>query len=248
MPVVEGAVRAPWRWERLLVDASVIGNRERWERRLGGLGAELQLRRSELKDDDVRAAYIDRQILDLKHLGDVAMPQISALAALPQRATWGEWLGHLRALTALAVRDSAPVLAALAELEPMAPVGPVGLDEVRQVLAERLGRLEAPAPRRRYGAVMVAPTHDLRGLDFEVVIVPGLTERVFPKKLTEDPILPDAARVAPRPQSRAPAKPRRRGAPRFAAGGGRGAPSRAVFVSARRPRPGTAARAVVLRA
>ena len=123
------------------------------------------------------------------------MPQISALGALPERAVWGEWIGHLRALTALAVRDCAPVLAALAELEPMAPVGPVGLDEVRQVLAERLGRLEAPAPRRRYGAVMVAPTHDLRGLVFDVVIVPGLTERVFPKKLIEDPILPDAARV-----------------------------------------------------
>jgi hypothetical protein len=195
VPVVEGALRAPWRWERLLVDASVIGSHKRWERRLRGLGAELRLKRSELKDDEVRTAFIDRQILDLKHLGDVAMPQISALAALPPQATWGEWLGHLRALTALAVRDSAPVLAALTELEPMAPVGPVGLDEVRQVLAERLGRLEAPALRRRYGAVMVAPTHDLRGLDFEVVIVPGLTERVFPKKLTEDPILPDAARV-----------------------------------------------------
>lgn len=194
VPVVEGALRAPWRWERLLVDAAVIGSRERWERRLGGLGAELELKRSELKDDDVRAAVIDRQILDLKHLAGVAMPQISALAALPRRATWGEWLGHLRALTSLALRDGGPVLGALAELEPMAPVGPVGLDEVRQVLAERLGRLEAPAPRRRYGAVMVAPTQDLRGLVFDVVIVPGLTERVFPKKLTEDPILPDAAR------------------------------------------------------
>src|SRR6202451_803520 len=42
---------------------------------------------------------------------------------------------------------------------------------------------------------MVPPTHALRGLEFDVVIVPGLTERVFPKKLTEDPILPDAARV-----------------------------------------------------
>ena len=125
----------------------------------------------------------------------MALPQISALAALPSQAAWGEWLAHLRALTALAVRDSIPVLAALAELEPMAPVGPVGLDEVRQVLAGRLGRLEAPAPRRRYGAVFVAPAQDLRGLDFDVVFVPGLAERVFPKKLVEDPILPDAARV-----------------------------------------------------
>src|SRR6185437_14259941 len=63
VPVVEGALRAPWRWERLLVDAAVIGNRERWERRLRGLGAELDRRRSELEGDELRAAVIDRQIL-----------------------------------------------------------------------------------------------------------------------------------------------------------------------------------------
>ena len=194
VPVVDGTLRAPWRWERLMVDAAVIGGRDRWERRLNGLGAELRARREELKDDDLRRARIERQILDLGHLRAVALAQISALDALPRRATWGEWLGHLRALTMLAVRDAEPVLAALAELDPMEPVGPVGLDEVRQVLAERLGRLEAQPPRRRYGAVLVATPHDLRGLSFEVVIVPGLTERVFPRKLNEDPILPDAAR------------------------------------------------------
>ena len=39
----------------------------------------------------------------------------------------------------------------------MAPVGPLGLDEVRTVLSERLGRLEARPSTRRYGAVFVAP-------------------------------------------------------------------------------------------
>src|SRR5579885_1034898 len=194
VPVVEGALRAPWRWERLLVDAAVIGSRERWERRLDGLRAELEARRRALGDDDVRAAAIDRQRMDLAHLREIAIPHIDALAALPARAAWGEWLERLRRLTLLAVRDAAPVLAALAELEPLAPVGPLALAAVRRVLAERLGRLEAPAPRRRYGAVMVSAAHDLRGLEFDVVIVPGLTERVFPKKLIEDPILPDAAR------------------------------------------------------
>ena len=248
VPVVEGALRAPWRWERLLVDAAVIGNRERWERRLGGLGAELELRRSELKDDDVRVAAAERRILDLEHLGDVAMPQISALAALPPRAMWGEWLGHLRALTALAIRDSAPVLAALAELEPMAPVGPVGLDEVRLVLAERLGRLEAPAPRRRYGAVFVAPTQDLARPRFR------RRDRARPGRadLSEKAHRgSDSARRgarAPRAWSRAPARPRRCGASGFASGRGCGAPSRAVFLSARRSRSGAAARALVLRA
>ena len=82
----------------------------------------------------------------------------------------------------LAIRDREPVLAALAELEPMAPVGPVGLDEVRLVLDERLGRLEAPRRARRYGAVFVAPPNRARGLDFDVVIVPGLAERDLSEK------------------------------------------------------------------
>src|SRR5207244_13110060 len=29
-PVIEGALRAPWRWEHLLVEAAVIGGRHRW--------------------------------------------------------------------------------------------------------------------------------------------------------------------------------------------------------------------------
>jgi RecB family exonuclease len=77
----------------------------------------------------------------------------------------------------------------------MAPVGPVGLDEVRFVLNDRLGRLEAPRRVRRYGAVFVAPPNRARGLEFDVVIVPGLAERMFPRKLTEDPILSDVARA-----------------------------------------------------
>jgi CRISPR/Cas system-associated exonuclease Cas4 (RecB family) len=195
VPLVEGTLIAPWRWERLLVEAAVVGGLDRWRRRLDGLAAELELRRGELQDEDARAAAVDRQIVDLDHLRSFAVPIIEALAALPNGGRWSEWLAHLRALAALAIRDPAPVLTALAELEPMAPIGPVNLDEVRLVLADRIGKLERPPARRRYGAVFVAPTALARGLEFDVVIVPGLTERVFPKKLTEDPILPDAARA-----------------------------------------------------
>ncbi len=195
LPVVEGTVRAPWRWERLLVDAAVVGGRDRWQKRLDGLAEELRMRRAELTDNgDAQVAAIDRNLLDLEHLRAVALPIIGGLASMPREAVWAEWLVHLRDLAALAIRDRDPVLAALAELEPMGPVGPIGLDEVRIVLAERLGRLEAPPARRRYGQVFVASTAHALGLEFDVVIVPGLAERVFPKKLTEDPILPDALR------------------------------------------------------
>ncbi|HWN58077.1 MAG TPA: PD-(D/E)XK nuclease family protein, partial [Methylomirabilota bacterium] len=196
VPVVEGTVRAPWRWERLLVDAAVIGNSaERWEARLNGLRKELEARRTQVAEDGARAAGVERRILDLTHLSEVAMPILSVLGAAPRAASWGEWLQYLRGLVDLAIRDREPVLAALAELEPMAPVGPLGLDEVRLVLSDRLGRLEAPHRRRRYGEVFVAAPARARGLAFDVVIAPGLAERMFPRKLTEDPILPDSARA-----------------------------------------------------
>jgi len=193
--VVEGTLRAPWRWEQLLVDAAVIGSAARWEARLGGLQRELARRRAELDDgDDGRALRLERTLRDLEHLRDFALPLIGRLASLPARATWGEWLPALAALVEAALREPAPILATLAELEPLGPVGPIDLDEVQLVLAPRLRDLRLPPPRRRYGAVFVAPPQALRGLTFEDVFVPGLAENLVPGKLLEDPILLDVER------------------------------------------------------
>jgi RecB family exonuclease len=195
--VVAGTVRAPWRWEQLLVDAAVIGGKERWAQRIAGLERELRLRRLEAGDEDeARAARIEGEIADLVHLRDFALPLIEMLATLPARATWGEWLRHVRALAGAALRDPDQVLATLAELEPMAPVGPVDLDEVQLVLTARLRDLRVLPRRRRYGAVFVAPIEAARGVAFDVVFVPGLAERIFPRKIIEDPVLLDARRLA----------------------------------------------------
>jgi ATP-dependent helicase/nuclease subunit B len=192
IPVIEGSARAPWRWEDLIVEASVIGGRDRWRRRLDGLEEEFRTKLREIEDE--AGAHFKRRLNDLGHLKQIALPIIDALDTLPSSANWGEWLGALTALTDLAIRDRDPVLAALAELEPMAPVGPVGLDEVRLVLAERLGKLTRQPPRRRYGSVYVTQAEDAYGLSFDVVFVPGLAERLFPQKLLQDPILPDRVR------------------------------------------------------
>ena len=191
----DDAARAPWRWEKLIVDAAVIGSAARWQRRLAGLGNELHRQRDHVApENEAHAAALDRQLRDLKHLGQVAVPIINALGALPREASWGEWLDALRALNELAVRDCDRVLAALDELAPLNPVGPVRLDEVRIVLDARLGRLENPARERRYGRVFVSSPARARGMAFKVVIAPGLAERIFPRKHTEDPLLPDSAR------------------------------------------------------
>src|SRR5262249_9776090 len=62
-----GSVRAPWRWERLLVDSAVIGGKDRWKRRLDGLETELRLKRQSLCDEEeeTRAVLVDQQLKQL---------------------------------------------------------------------------------------------------------------------------------------------------------------------------------------
>jgi RecB family exonuclease len=196
VPVVDGTLHAPWRWEQLLVDASVIGKAERWRERLDGLAHELAARRRELSDENGgAAARLERTLADLEHLRGFALPLIDVLAALPAQASWKKWLEVLADLAHRALREPADVLATLTALAPMGPIGSVDLDEVRLVLAPRLRDSTLPPPRRRYGAVFVGPPAALRGLAFDVVFVPGLAENVFPAKLVEDPILLDAQRA-----------------------------------------------------
>jgi RecB family exonuclease len=195
--VTAGRLRAPRRWEGLLVEAAVIGGRGRWERRLAGLRGELELDLAELGDpDDPTAQRIRRDLADLAALEGFALPLVAELEALPREASWGVWLDRLSALAARALRRPERVHAVLAELAPMAEVGPVGLAEVRLVLGRRLLELALPPPRSRYGRVFVAPCEAARGLAFDAVFVPGLAEKLFPRPIAEDPILLDAERRA----------------------------------------------------
>jgi len=193
--VIEGNLRAPWRWEQLLVDSAVIGSKDRWVRRLDGLANELRLKLVEAEEEESPyAGYVERQLKDLDHLRAFALPVVELLATLPDQATWGEWLSRLRQLAEHTLRDPRGILSTLAELAPMGPVGPVDLYEVRNVLEPRLRELGVAPPRRRFGSVFVGPVGYARGLAFDVVFIPGLAEKLFPRKLVEDPILPDRQR------------------------------------------------------
>ncbi len=194
-PVVAGTVRTPRRWEQLLVDAAVVGGRDRWQRRLAGVRAELEERRRGLDDhDETHAEHLQRQIDALANLEEFALPIIGMLAALPAPALWGEWLAALRQLAAATLRRPNRVLAVLGGLEPMESVGPVDLAEVRRVLEERLAFLRHEPTGRRYGKVFVATIDEARGRDFDVVFLPGLAEGIFPKRTSEDPLLLDDMR------------------------------------------------------
>ncbi len=193
----DSLLSVPIGWEQLLVDAAVIGGHARWKRRLGGLRQELQtqLQVTE-KDDQTRRPHIERRIRQLERLEHFALPLIDILDSLPRAANWGQWLEALSDLARNSLRRPESVLAVLSELEPMGEVGPASLDEVFDVLSEKLGKLRAEPPRNRYGSVFVGSIDEARGRSFDAVFLPGLAEGLFPRRALEDPLLLDVHRAA----------------------------------------------------
>lgn len=201
-PVIAGTLRAPWRWESLIVDARVIaGGAERWKRRFEGHRRELQRRLDDSGQeegttgvDSAAGQRIQATLDELRHLQAFAIPVVESLEQWSSPVTWGGWLERFVSLVPRVLRRPAYVLRLLGELQPMAGVGPIALDEARRVLAEGLLTVEAEAPSRRYGRVFVGTPQQVRGRAFRVVFVPGLAERLFPQKPREDPLLLDSLR------------------------------------------------------
>jgi len=192
-------IATPIAWERMLVDAAVIGGPARWHRRLKGLEEEFGLQLARLPLEGAGRERVEHQLEQLANLKRFALPLIDRLAAFPKSARWSAWLGELRWVAAMALRRPQPVLAVLNELELMGKVGPVTLEEVQTVLSRRLRFLRREPLRRRYGHVLVASIEEARGRSFEVVFLPGLAEGVFPRRAFEDPLLLDdlRARLSP---------------------------------------------------
>ncbi|MCS7025853.1 MAG: exodeoxyribonuclease V subunit gamma [Bryobacteraceae bacterium] len=218
----EPSPQTPVAWEQLLVDAAVVGGRQRWQRRLSGLKQQYQLKLARVEDGDEAARqHFERQLELLENLERVALPLIERLAALPASACWGDWISHFSDLAQLALRHPDSVLLALNELWPMSEVGPLTLDEAYLVLSERMCFLRRQPTRRRYGQVWVGGIEEARGHTFRVVFLVGVSEGNFPKKSFEDPLLLDALRKKlgrdPGKQSSAglPTRPDRIGEERF---------------------------------
>ena len=194
-----GTLRAPWRWEDLLVEAAVIGQLDRWQRRLKGLEHEYDRRVREASSEDpdasrVRALRRDRD--QLRALRAFAEPILAEMAEWPDAQSWGDWLQSLERLAPRVIAKPERVVRVLRELAPLSSIGPVSLREVRDVLTPRLSTLTHEPPRRRQGRVFIGTPAAARGRTFKVVFVPGLAERMFPQKIREDSLLPDHRRAA----------------------------------------------------
>lgn len=194
-----GTLRAPWRWEDLIVEAAVIGQLDRWQRRLKGLEHEYDRRVREASSEDPEASRVKALRRDrdqLRALRAFAEPILAEMAEWPESQSWGDWLKSLERLAPRVIAKPERAVRVLRELAPLSSIGPVTLREVRDVLTPRLSTLTHEPPRRRQGRVFIGTPAAARGRSFKVVFVPGLAERMFPQKIREDSLLPDQRREA----------------------------------------------------
>jgi ATP-dependent helicase/nuclease subunit B len=184
-------------WERLIHEAAVIGSLARWDRRLSALGAKIDLDLADMSEPDgPRRAALVRKREALAELRAYAMPLLSDLNRLRAlSAPLSTWATELAALANRALARPARVTSILAELAPLTDGTPVGVTFVRRTLEARLVSLTTKETSNPYGKVFVGPIDELRGLRFDTVFVPGIAERMFPQKLTQDPILSEDVRA-----------------------------------------------------
>ena len=193
-----GPLVSPRYWERLLLQAQVGGKSAHWAEKLDHLRTrwheELQLVAADDAERDARQRRIDA----LQSLQDFALPVLSAIEALPQRASFDHYREQLSALAALALGKPGEVQALLTELSPL-DHAQLGRRELVQLLAPHLHSLIVPSEGSGAGKLQVLPIEEARGRSFERVFVVGLAEKLMPPRLREDPLLPDdvRARVSP---------------------------------------------------
>jgi len=191
--VPEESRSAPALWERLLVDAAVIGGLNRWQKRLAGLREQFQRHYTAEEDEEARGAIVQR-IEALDNLTSLALPVIGRLDELPKNALWGEWIARLTDLAGFVLADPEHVIEFLEQLEPMAEIGPVSLNEVLLVLSARLNSLPAISRESRFGKVWISSVEEARGMAFLRVFLPGVNEGLFPRPMAEDPLLLESQR------------------------------------------------------
>ena len=159
-----------------------------------GLAQEIALRRSDLAEDDARAAGLDRIAADLEHLRGFALPLIERLAALPTGAPWSMWLDH--------PASSPPSrFAGRTACSACSPSWRRSARSDRSASSwfstcSRRGSGSWPSPPRPGPAAASSSPRSrwLAGLEFDTVFVPGLAEKLFPPRILEDPLLPDESR------------------------------------------------------
>lgn len=186
---------APFAWDALTRRLGIVRGAGDHRVRLGAHVAHLEER---IRSDEGGAGRWGAELGRARALLRAVDVLARALAAWPERATLemhADALVSCRSLLRVGL-DAPPNDATVALRELSKVAGEVSLADVVRLL-DRLGAEVLREPiRLGEGRVVVRELMAARGVPFDVVIVPNLAERVFPRPPASDPLLPDDERRA----------------------------------------------------
>jgi len=187
-------------WNQMSIAAGIVEGKAEWLDRLGALADEC-----DAQEKPSAQAVSPRQRhrrpwtkADVIEFRNFIARFFADLEEAVQLTTWRALAESVSNLYRRLVRDdpdTEQVLSALAGLSVLDDLaGPPSPSRFRRALEEALG--EPQRERERFGRAepTVADLMEARGVPFDVVIVPGLVEQLFPRPTRSDPILLDDER------------------------------------------------------
>ena len=183
------------------------------DRRHGSLGSQLEayIRRQQPNDGDARkikalAAWVEALQTALDRFVETPRPFLGFLEALKALLLQ---LGFFRAM---GLQPEVPLHVVQRDREALRLIfdtlwmgaealrllgdAPLAFAEFQLLAIDLLREVTLDQPSQDHGAVRVLGVHDLLGLDFDYIFVPGLADTEFPRHYTEHPVLDDEARHA----------------------------------------------------
>lgn len=182
-------------WERLTRAAGVSRGAASWNERLRRLRAGLESPAPASADpDESPRPRRDRELAALDAL-EVRLAEIRPrVEGLKRSRRWADAARELREVRRRWFPEATEVDGALDDLAALDSCGePCDLPGLLWLLDQVLTR-PAPAVGDDRERIFVGNVMEARGLDFDHLFVLGVTEKVFPRAVTQDPILLDAER------------------------------------------------------
>jgi hypothetical protein len=183
-------------WNTISIEANVVEGREEWLRRLA---LKAVYWRREDRDPEDPEVGPDRLKADAAEaFREFLMRLFDGLEEVASRTSWSAMAESLGRLFEEIVEPGDEVEGALKALGKLATLDAAGVpptpDRFRRLLEESLEADSAQLGKFQANEPAVAAIEKSRGVSFDVVILPGLVEKSFPRPARQDPILFDRER------------------------------------------------------
>lgn len=183
-------------WNSLTMRAGIVEGLEEWNTRLDQL--EWTLGR-EIAGEDEEIAPRTPELAALAGLRAFLKKLFEGVEQAASAKTWAGMSGGLMSLFEdLAEPGAAEIETARATFDSLSGLDVTGIapavKRFQSLLREEMENNRPPAGRFQRNEPTVAALEKVRGVSFDVTVIPGLVEKSFPQPARQDPILFDAER------------------------------------------------------